>query len=112
MSYQTIRMSGCSSLSMDALVSSLKRELPGELVSETRKYFDDGEAALLILEKYFFRNGSYANLTVFLTERAGAWTADIVGSGGGEGIFNFSLGANADFARAAEKVLEGYGFAA
>ena len=37
-------------------------------------------------------------------------TADIVGSGGGEGLWNFSYGANAEFADMAVEVLQEYGF--
>lgn len=37
-------------------------------------------------------------------------TADIVGSGGGEGLFNISWFANSDLADSAEKILQKYGF--
>jgi len=66
---------------------------------------------LLSFEKYFMRNGSYASLTVLLTENGNVQTADIIGSGGGEGIFNLSWGANSDFADMAERVLSKNGFA-
>ena len=70
-----------------------------------------GDQAILVsCEKFFFRNGSYASLNVMLTEFDGVQTADIVGSGGGEGLFNISLFANSDFAESAEKILQNCGF--
>ena len=47
-----------------------------------------------------------------LTEFDGVQRADIVGSGGGEGIFNFSLWANDEFAEDAQRALEAMGFTA
>ena len=65
---------------------------------------------LLSFERYYWRNGSYASLTVMLTDDGQMQTADIVGSGGGEGLWNFSYGANAEFADMAVEVLQEYGF--
>ena len=64
---------------------------------------------VLTFEKFYFRNGSYASLTVVLTENNDEKTADIIGSGGGEGLFNISWGANSSFARDAENILRDYG---
>ena len=63
------------------------------------------DAFVICIEKYYLRNGSYAALTVILENVSGGSKASIVGYGGGEGIFNFSLGANLDFADAAAEVL-------
>lgn len=65
---------------------------------------------LLFLKKFFFRNGSYASLTIVLTEFGDKQTAFLVGSGGGEGIFNFSWGANRDYVKSCEKALRECGF--
>lgn len=81
-----------------------------EPVARRETDFSDGSAAELIFEKFFFRNGSYASLTIFLTERAGAQEAQVVGFGGGAGIFNISLWANSDLAEAAASALESVGF--
>lgn len=51
-----------------------------------------------------------ATLTIMLTETGNEQTADIIGSGGGEGILNFSLGANASFASMAFDILQQCGF--
>lgn len=68
------------------------------------------QVILLSCERYFFRNGNYASLTVMMSEFDGVQTADIVGSGGGGGLLNISWGANADFAESAEKALKACGF--
>lgn len=110
MSCKTIRMYGNCKLSMNDLLFHLRKELPGEFVAKAEYSFADGKTALLVYEKYFFRNGSYANLTILLSEQDGKQTADLIGSGGGEGLFNFSWGANSNFAGTAAKILEKYGF--
>ena len=81
-----------------------------ELICLQERYGSGGQAILLSCEKYFFRNGSYASLNVMLTEFDGVQRADIVGSGGGEGIFNFSLWANDEFAEDAQRALGAMGF--
>lgn len=53
---------------------------------------------------------SYANLTVLLVETSKIQTAQIIGSGGGNGVFNLSWGTNSNFAESARSVLEEYGF--
>ena len=110
MSCQVIKMTGNHSFPIEELSRILKKELSAELVTESQRYFDYCKVALLVFEKYFFRNGSYANLTIMLTETTDCQTADIVGSGGGEGLFNISWGANTDFAEAAESILAHKGF--
>jgi len=70
----------------------------------------DATAWLLSFERFYFRNGSYATLTIMLTETGNEQTADIIGSGGGEGILNFSLDANAPFASMAFDILQQCGF--
>ncbi len=64
---------------------------------------------MLSVEQYYFRNDSYASLTVLLTDGE-TQTADIIGFGGGGGILNLSWGANANFANRAANILTNYGF--
>ena len=45
-----------------------------------------------------------------LTDDGEVQTADIIGYGGGEGLGNFSWGANRNFAEMAEEVLRKQGF--
>ncbi len=93
-----------------SLVSALKRDLDADLITESCRAFSGAYAVLLCFEKYYFRNNSYAGLTIMLTEEQENQTADIIGFGGGNGLFNFSLGANSNFADTAKSILENYGF--
>ena len=95
-----------------AAVEKLSYDLKPDVENiRVKAYGKAGNQVILFSgERYFFRNGSYASLTVMLTEFDGMQTADIIGSGGGEGLFNISLFANSDFAESAEKVLQSYGF--
>ena len=65
---------------------------------------------LLILERYYMRNGSMAVSTVQIIDSGEVQQATIIGTGGGEGLMNISLGANQDFARRVAKVLAKLGF--
>lgn len=95
-----------------AAVEKLSYDLKPDVENiRVKAYGKAGNQVILFSgERYFFRNGSYASLTVMLTEFDGMQTADIIGSGGGEGLFNFSWGANADFAESAERILKTCGF--
>lgn len=106
----TIRMKGHNAAGIETLADTLKKEINAELISEVWRNTDGMRVVLLSFERYYMRNGSYASLTVMLTENYYMQTADIVGSGGGEGIFNISWGANSNFANMAADVLQKYGF--
>ena len=97
---------------IDELADAVKKEFEydTEPVYETKKGFANGAVAMLSFEKYYLRNGSYASLTIMLTENDNVQTADIVASGGGEGILNWGWGANDSFAGKAVKILNKYGF--
>lgn len=110
MSSISIRMRANRGAGIRALANALKREINGELIAERWRSLQDGQVVLLSFEKFFLRNGSYASLTVMLTEYETVQTADIIGSGGGEGIFNLSWGANSDFAEMAAELLRQRGF--
>jgi len=98
---------------IEELADAVKKEFEydAELVYQTQKDFADGAAVLLSFEKYYLRNGSYASLALLLTQKGEIQAADIVASGGGEGILNWSWGANDSFAGKAVKILNKYGFA-
>ena len=112
MSATTITMRRYGSGDLQEIANQLWKDLPdmAELIGIRSHGSAGNQAILLSCEKYFFRNGSYASLNVMLTEFDGVQTADIVGSGGGEGLFNISLFANSDFAESAEKILQNCGF--
>ncbi len=89
------------------IVGSLLAESEAELV----KIVPVGkDATVICLEKYYARNGSYASLTVILENVEGGNLATVIGYGGGEGIFNDSLGANSKFADKAAEILNSYGY--
>ena len=104
------KMSGNGAHSINIAASALIDEINAELVAESRRTVGKANVVLLSFEKYYMRNGNYASLTVMLTESNGQQTADIIGSGGGGGLFNISWGANSDFAEDAERILLRYGF--
>ena len=113
MSATTITMRRYGSGDLQEIANRLWKDLPdmAELIGIHAHGSVGNQAILLSCERYYFRNGSYASLNIMLTEFDGVQTADIVGSGGGEGLLNISLFANSDFAGGAEKVLQSYGFA-
>ena len=100
------------------IVSRLKRELTventalvtPEVVCEHWRESEGMKACLLAFERYYFRNGSYATLSIMFTETENEQTADIAGSGGGEGLLNISWGANQNFANLGIDALEEMGF--
>lgn len=95
------------------LGEQLGRELNNrgaEKIGENERFLGGSMAYFLAFERYYLRNGSYASLSIMLTESGNVQTADIVGSGGGAGIFNFSLGANTDFLGMAADILQKFGF--
>lgn len=110
MSNTILKMKGYYDSGIRNLADILKREIGADLISENCQEFSDGAVILLCFEKFYFRTGSYASLTIQLTERNSQQTADIIGYGGGAGLFNISYGSNSDFAGSAKKTLMRYGF--
>ena len=110
MSSVNVKMYGHNATGIHEIVNVLKKEVKAELVSESWRKFNEVSVVLLSFEKYYFRNGSYASLTIMLTEKENMQTADIIGSGGGEGLFNISWGANSNFAEMATEILRRYNF--
>lgn len=92
------------------LAFALKKGINAELTCECWRNMNCATVLLLSFEKYYFRVGGYVSLTIMITEEGSIQTADIVGSGGGEGISNISWGANASFTNMAIDMLEKYGF--
>lgn len=109
MNQETITMEGSSGQPLDALAQALKAAVDGSLVAESRRELAGAVVWLLVFERYYFRVGSYASLTVLLTEAEGRQIAELIGSGGGNGLFNVTWGANTDFAALAAQVLAQYG---
>ncbi|MDD6154792.1 MAG: DUF6054 family protein [Eubacteriales bacterium] len=110
-----ISMAGNKDKSLEDLLNDLKdgilKTFSSELVFMKIQGADTYRVRIIVFEKYYWRNGSYANLTIIITDSEEEQTAEIIGSGGGEGLVNFSWGANYDFAELAAHVLNQDGFA-
>ena len=100
----------CKVKDVQELCDVIGKEISAEFLHKKVVEMGTGTAVLLAFEKYYFRTGSYTSLTIMLTEDRLVQTADIIGSGGGGGMFNFDWGANASFASEAANVLKKYGF--
>ena len=110
MSDAVYKLKGNFTKKIDEASELLKNSVNAELISEVVRTAGSAEIILLNFERFYFRNGSYAGLTVMLTESEESQTADIAGFGGGEGRLNISWGANFEFADKAAEILERCGF--
>jgi len=82
-----------------------------ELVDRIDRKIGDESAILLVFEKYYMRSQNRASLSIMLTGSDGEVFADIVGAGGGTGVFlRFSWGAEESFEESACAILESLGF--
>lgn len=101
-----------NSMTIDEVAEIIERDIDkfSELVTNIQRDIYGKKTVIIVFEKFYFRTSSYANLTVVLSETQEGLYADIIGSGGGNGLFNICLGSNLDFARKAEKVLKNIGF--
>ena len=81
-----------------------------EQISKSVCQVNGVEIWVLAYEKFYMRTGSYASLTITLTEYQQEQTACIIACGGGNGIVNNSFGANRNFAKACVQALETCGF--
>ena len=113
---------------MSSAIINMKRGSETDLAEVSKSILDDfkGDVAelsleqmsevngvkvlLLILERYYMRNGSMAVSTVQIIDSGEVQQVTIIGTGGGEGLMNISQGANQDFARRVAKVLAKLGF--
>jgi len=69
----------------------------GETISSPVIVSGNCKCKTFVFEGFFFRTGSYASLTVSLVNNGSISAVTAVGSGGGDGILNFSWGAEIDF---------------
>lgn len=75
------------------LATGSSTELKGEMTDQD----GGGFAWVLVGEKYFMRNSSYASLTVLVSGDARSSRVQALSSGASDGIINISFGANASF---------------
>lgn len=94
----------------------LRSEIPEcgmscELKDYTYHALGDLFVSIMVFEKYYMRVSNYASLTVVISGRDGDVGVDLVGAGGRQGIISISSwGAEENFVRAAQSVLEKHGF--
>lgn len=113
MSSAIIKMKRGSETDLAEVSKSILDDFKGdvaELSLEQMSEVNGVKVLLLILERYYMRNGSMAVSTVQIIDSGEVQQATIIGAGGGEGLMNISLGANQDFARRVAKVLAKLGF--
>lgn len=83
-----------------------------ELKDEVRHIQDGVGIDLIVFERYYMRNGSYASLTVAITGDEESVYVDGIGAGGGGGLFNISWGSESDFVDQLGGILKKRGFKA
>ncbi|MEH7399960.1 MULTISPECIES: DUF6054 family protein [Bacillaceae] len=72
-------------------------ELKSNLIFQDYKVAEEKEIAILVFQKYFFRNDSTATLTVTIDNFSGETYVKCISSGNGEGIFDIGWGAGKSF---------------
>lgn len=95
-----------------ALVKELAPKLGSsvELRDEICRAEDGAGLCLMVFEKYYMRSQSYTSLTVAVTGDTQSSYVDVIGAGGGTGIFNISWGSEKDFTEDFCDRLERLGF--
>ncbi|MBO5666211.1 MAG: hypothetical protein J6S45_02060 [Firmicutes bacterium] len=108
----SVKMKKMKTEELQDVVKTIRKALmlEAEVLGEHWREYDDVKACLLTFEKYYFRNGSYASLSMMFVESNGIQTVDCIGSGGGNGLLNLSWGANRNFARLGYEELQKLGF--
>lgn len=114
MSSTIIQMKSPSDIRLQELADRIVERFREEQAEVSLHQISDVNGAkvlLLVLEKFYMRNASMTVCTIQIIDSGEEQTATIVGTGGGDGLLNISLGANKDIARRAAGVLGSLGFA-
>lgn len=93
---------------IDQVVNLLCNNINAELICSVPQA--NNTAVMLCFEKYYFRNGSYASLSILITHNNFGQEITIVGHGGGNGLLNISWGANNSIAKKTVELLQNYGY--
>lgn len=110
MAAHVVKMIGDQTDSLAHIASALERQLNYEKAADIRRETASVQMILLVYEKYFFRSGGYASAQIVLMQTPEGQTADVIGSGGGAGIFNMNMGSNEEFANEVVELLKKQGF--
>ncbi|MGO1581142.1 MAG: DUF6054 family protein [Peptoniphilaceae bacterium] len=105
-----IKMTRQKELELESIIEILKEKIKGELISKVYENIKGVKIVLLNFEKYYFRTGGKAGLSILLTEDNNFQKVSLIGFAGGGGILNITFGANNDFLEKGEEILLGLGF--
>ena len=81
-----------------------------ELILEQLSDANDAKVLLLVFERFYLRNSSMTANIIQIIDDGQKQSATIVGTGGGDGIFNISWGTNSNFACKAANALAALGY--
>lgn len=109
MAVHHIQMQAVKQMELPEIHAHLEKELQIEFLCKVEHQPDSTKLMLLVGEDLFLRAQGTISLTVLLLEKDSTQTAEVISSGGGEGI-SFAFGANRSFAKYCEKALECCGF--
>jgi hypothetical protein len=85
--------------------------ITGECRLDVKATFENGQSRMMVFEKYYYRAGNRASLSVMMTEIDGRITVDAVSTGGSTGVLiRFNWGAENSFVGLVEKTLRNLGF--
>lgn len=84
------------------------QEIKSHLIFEDYKHKEgeEKEIAIFVFERYFFRNGSFATLTITFDNFSEVSIVKCISAGNGVGIFNISWGAGISFINSVRNILE------
>ena len=106
----TVKMIAEKQLSLYEIRNKLNLSCIAGEISCFSQSVNNVEIMLLIYQRFYFRGGDYANISVAFTEYDNKQTACIVSYGGGKSAADWSYGANRDFANKFVKEMEALGF--
>lgn len=97
---------------VDYLIQGVQKSgFSNELVHSITRDCGNSKTYLLVFEKWYYRTGSRASLTVLVTENDDEIIVDAIGAGGGQGIiFKFTWGAEGNFVGIVRDLLIAKGF--
>jgi len=110
----TIRMQGSGSIDQisGAIYNEIVRgSITGECRLDVKHQFENGQTRMMVFEKFYYRAGNRASLTVLITEKDDQIIVDAISTGGSTGaLIRFNWGAENSFVGLVEKTLRNLGF--
>jgi len=79
-----------------------------DLIYEEHHTHGDFSVSILIFEKYYVRNSSYAALTITISSEGSTTAVAAIASASAQGILGFDHGAATNFTKKVIKILEPY----